>query len=202
MRTTAITGVLCLLVLFTSGCAFTQANLNVKYDSQNARSGPLSSIKPVVVDIQDFTDTRAEKYKIGHKRNGFGQQTADIVTEKPVPAIVKEAIAAEFSKNGHLVVDKDNTFAISGEITSFWFDTQANFWTIEFMGTVGIDLSVKAKGTGAVLYKQSYQGHYNEKSMGGLDGTWERVMNMALERMVRDVSTDNKLIAVLKDGEK
>lgn len=198
MRATIVTSVFCLFALFTSGCAFTQANLNVKYDSQNARSGPLSSIKPVTVDIQEFTDARPEKYKIGYKRNGWGQQTADIITKKPVPEIVKEALSSEFLKNGHLVACKNNSLTISGEITSFWFDTQINFWTIEFMGTVGIELSVKAKETGGVLYKHAYQGHYNEKSMGGLDGTWERVMNTALERMVRDVSTDNKLIAVLK----
>lgn len=195
---TITTGLFCLFVLFSSGCAFTQANLNVKYDSQSARSGPLSSIKPVAVDIQAFSDARPEKYKIGYKRNGFGQPTADIITQKPVVEIVKEALSAEFSKNGHLVADKDNSLTISGEITSFWFDTQVNFWTIEFMGTVGVELSVNAKDTGVVLYKQDYQGHYNEKCMGGLDGTWERVMNAALERMVRDVSTDSKLIAVLK----
>ncbi len=32
---------------------------------------------------------------------------------------------------------------------------------------------------------RSYQGHHNEKSMGGVEGTWERIMNVALERMVQ-----------------
>ena len=73
-----------------------------------------------------------------------------------------------------------------------------NFWTIEFMGTVNVNLNLTHGKTGAVLLTAPYQGHYNEKSMGGLEGTWERVMNAALERMVSEVSTDPKLLQVLK----
>lgn len=40
--------------------------------------------------------------------------------------------------------------------------------------------------TGEVRHTAKYQGHFNEKSLGGLEGTWERVMNAALENMIRD----------------
>lgn len=190
--------VLALFVLVSGGCAFTQANLNVKYDSEAARVGPLASIRPVTIDLQEFVDKRPEKSKIGYKRNGFGQKTADIVTMKPIPQIVKEALTTEFIKNGHIVSATGNSLAISGEITSFWVEFQINFATVEFMGTVGINLNLVDAGSGAVLYSQSYQGYYDESALGGLEGTWERVMNTALERMVRDVSTDPKLIEILK----
>ncbi|SPF31388.1 hypothetical protein SBDP1_100004 [Syntrophobacter sp. SbD1] len=131
--------VLALFVLFSGGCAFTQANLDVKYDSEAARVGPLASIRPVTMAL-----------------------------------------------------------AISGEITSFWFELQVNLMTLDFMGTVGVNLNLVDPVSGAVLYSQSYQGYYNETSLGGLEGTWERVMNTSLERMVRDVSTDPKLLAILK----
>jgi uncharacterized lipoprotein YajG len=181
-----------------SGCAFTPANLNVNYDSAAARVGPLSTVKSMTLDIQEFGDKRPDKYRIGYKRNGYGMQTADITTVKPVSQVVKEALVAEFSKNGHLIGPADSQLIISGDITSFWFDYQIGFWTIQFMGTVGIDLKVTDKATGDVLYSRSYQGHYNEESLGGLEGTWQRVMNTALEQMVRDVSTDSKLIDLLK----
>ncbi|MFZ2446092.1 MAG: YajG family lipoprotein [Syntrophobacteraceae bacterium] len=190
--------VLGLFVLVSGGCAFTQANLNVKYDSEAARVGPLSSVKSVTLDIQDLVDKRPDKNRIGYKRNGFGQQTADIITAKPVPQIVKEALAAEFSKNGHLVSPTGSSLILSGDVSSFWFDVQVGFWTLQFMGTVGMDLKVVDRDTGNVLYTRSYQGHYNEESLGGLEGTWERVMNTALERMVRDVSTDSRLVEILK----
>jgi adenosine deaminase len=49
-----------------------------------------------------------------------------------------------------------------------------------------------------VQFSRQYQGYYNEKSMGGLNDTWERVMNTALERMVEEMSTDPKLIETLQ----
>jgi uncharacterized lipoprotein YajG len=187
-----------LSIIVLSGCALTQANLNVKYAEENARKGPLSSVNPLNIEVGEFIDKRPETGKIGYKRNGFGQQTAKIVTTQPVPQIIREAISTEFIKNGHLVTNVNRNILLSGTITSFWFDYQMNFWTIEFMGTVGVDLNVIDGKSGAVLLTRAYQGHYNEKSMGGLEGTWERVMSTALERMVQQMSTDNKLIQIIK----
>lgn len=187
-----------LSMLIMSGCAFTQGNLNVMYTEDNARKGPLSSVKPLNIEIGEFVDKRPETDKIGYKRNGFGQQTAKIVTIKPVPQIIREAISAEFLKNGHLLTSENKNIVIAGKITSFWFDVQMNFWTVEFMGTVSVDLDIIEGQTGTILLTRTYQGHYNEKSMGGLEGTWERVMNTALERMLQQMSTDNKLIQTIK----
>ncbi len=198
MKKIAFKVVLALFMLVSGGCAFTRANLNVKYDSEAARVGPLASVRPVTIDLQEFVDKRPERFKIGYKRNGFGQNTADIVTTKPVSQIVKEALMTEFIKNGHIVTATGNSLVISGEITSFWFEIQVNFATLEFMGTVGVNLNVVDPDSGAVLYSQSYQGYYDESALGGLEGTWEHVMNTALERMVRDVSTDPKLLEILK----
>jgi curli biogenesis system outer membrane secretion channel CsgG len=198
MKHLSMTIIIGLSILALSGCAFTQANLDIKYADASVKKGPLSSVRPLKIEVGEFTDKRSETDKIGYKRNGFGQKTANIVTTKPVPQIVREAILTEFLKNGHLS-GGDKNIILSGTITSFWFDYQINFWTVEFMGTVSVDLNVLDGKTGSVLLTRAYHGHYNEKSMGGLEGTWERVMNAALERMVQQMSTDNKLIQVLKD---
>lgn len=180
------------------GCAFTTATLNVGYTAADASRGPLSGVEATRVEIGPFVDKRPETTKIGYKRNGFGQKTADIVTTKPVPDIIREALAAEFRKNGHEVAAAERDLVLSGEVTEFWFDYQMNFWTVEFFGTSAIVLNVADGRTGATLLTRTYQGHYTEKSMGGLDATWERVMNEALQRMVREVGSDARLVQVLK----
>lgn len=182
------------------GCAFTQATLNVGYTDAMASRGPLSSVAPRRIDVGAFADKRTETNKIGYKRNGFGQKTADITTSKPVPDIVKEALVAEFKKNGHEITSGERDLVLSGDVTTFWFELQMNFATVEFFGTSAITLNVVDGRTGSTLLTRTYQGHYTEKSMGGLDATWERVMNEALQRMVREVSTDLQLIRVLKAG--
>ena len=185
-------------MFFITGCAFTRANLDVVYNQEKAKKGPLSSVKPLNVDMLEFIDKRSETDKIGYKRNGFGAKTADIVTKQPVAQIVRDALIAEFEKNGHVTSNSSKDIAITGEVTTFWFDMQINFATVEFMGTVGVNLSVVNRKTNEALLTQPYQGHYNEKSMGGYVGTWERVMNMAPERMVNQVSTDPKFIKALQ----
>ncbi len=184
--------------ILASGCALTQGNIKVGYDPANTRKGPLSSFRPVSVQIQEFADKRAEINKVGYKRNAYGSPMAPIVTTEPVPQIVREAIATEFSTNGHRVVASASDVLISGEITSFWFNSQVNFWTVEFMGTVGVNATVVDTRTGGTVFSANYEGHYNEKSTGGLEKTWERVMNTALERMVQSMSSDRKLVESLK----
>jgi hypothetical protein len=191
-----------LLSLTLGGCAFTQANLNVGYDNAKAVKGPLSDIPPRQVTIGEFKDARPESDKIGYKRNGYGMKTADILTQKPVPQIVREAITAEFSKNGHETAGKAAEFVLAGNVTTFWFDLQINFWSVEFMGTVAMDFNVTDGRSGAPLLSRKYQGHFNEKSLGGLDATWERVMNTALALMIEEMSTDTQLLETLRKVEK
>jgi hypothetical protein len=191
-----VTPVLILWLSF-GGCARTQADLNVTYDDSKVNKGPLSAIPPLRAEIGEFRDARPERNKIGDKRNRLGVKTADIVTTKPVPDIVRDALVAELSRNGHLISAEQTQVIMVGEVTAFWFDYQVNFWTIDFMGTVGLTLNVIDGRTGAVLTRR-YQGHYTEASFGGLDATWERVMNTALARVIQEIGTDPHLLQALK----
>ncbi len=184
--------------LAVTGCAFTRADLNVNYPESAARQGPLSSIVPVSIQVDTFSDARPDQNRIGYKRNGFGMQTADIITTQPVPLIIRDALVVELKKNGHLAQADHYVAAITGVIRTFWFDYQVNFWTVEFMGTIGVEVGVVDPNTKRVLVSRTYQAHYNEKSMGGYVGTWERVMNVTLERLIRQIGTDQQVIEALK----
>jgi len=170
-----------------------QANLNVRYAEENAKKGPLSSVRPLHIEVGEFIDKRPETDKIGYKRGGFGEKTGKIVTTKPVPQIVREAILLEFLKNGHLIGKTDKDIILSGTITSFWFDLQY----VTGIGTISVNLNIIDGKTGATLLTRTYNGNYI-----GLPGPWDHgimnVMNVALERMVQQMGADNKLIQVLK----
>ena len=188
--------VLCVLIL--TGCAFTKATLDVGLKQSDTGRGPLSSVPPMIVGIADLADKRPDTARIGYKKNSFGSKTADIVTERPVSAIVRDAIAAEFAANGHRIGESADLL-VSGTVTTFWFELTPHFSTLEFGGTVAADLTVADAKTGQALVTRSYQGNYTDKSMVGYEGTWQRVMNTALERMVRDIASDPRLLAALRD---
>ena len=186
-------------ILALGGCAFTTATLDVGLKPTDTGRGPLSSVPPATVRVADLVDKRPDTDRIGYKKNGFGSKTADVLTERPVPVIVRDAIAAEFSANGHRI-GQEVDFVVSGSVTTFWFELTPNFGSLGFAGTVGTDLVVSDARTGQVLVTRAYQGNYTEKTMiGRWEGTWQRAMNTALERMVRDIASDPRLLAALRD---
>jgi hypothetical protein len=181
-----------------SGCAFTDATINVAYPEARAGRGALGTVPPRRIEIGTLVDRRPEPDKIGYKRNGFNQKTAKIQTSKPVPDIVREALAAELGKNGHVVGGADSELVLSGEISEFWFDISVGMWVVDFVGTTALQLELRPRGTDTVLASRRYRGYHKESAMGGLEGTWEHVMNTALEHMMRELSTDLALARALR----
>jgi len=150
------------------------------------------------VEILSVVDKRPDTARVGYKRNTFNQKMADIVTSRPVPDVVRDALATELKTNGHLIAAGDRDLAFAVDVNEFWFDLQVGMWTIEHLGTTGVTLTVNDVRTGAVLLNQRYQGNHRAERAAGYEGTWEEVMNAALERMMRDIATDPKLVEVFR----
>jgi hypothetical protein len=187
----------CALLLLASGCAFTQADLAVQMDAASARRGPLTEAPPTAFAYAPLVDSRIDRARIGHKKNGYGQNTADIQALKPVIDIVQEAVRLTLEANGH-PTSAPEAVRVEGEVSQFWFETQVNFWTIEFMATVESKLRFVDAATGSVLHEGKYIGHYNEKSAGGYEKSWERVLNLALRRMAEAIAMDDDLAEALR----
>ena len=184
--------------LLLGGCAFTDATLKVGYADAMASRGPLATAPPRRVEVGAFADKRPETDKIGYKRNGYNQQTAKIQSEKPVPEIIRAALAAELAKNDHRPGAANPEFVLSGDVTEFWFDMRVGFFTIDFVGTTSVALDVRDPRTGTVVLSRSYRGYHKETAAGGLEGTWEQVMNSALGAMMREIGTDMRLVQALR----
>lgn len=192
-----LTGIVAMLI--AGGCAITPANLNVSYDAAKAKIGPLSSVKPLKVEVGTFADKRQVTNNIGYKRNTLGVNTAYVRTTRPVPEIIRDAIVTAFNKNGHTVTsgEGDKDIAISGSVETFWFESQVNFWTIEFMGTVDVNMAVQDGHTGQVLLNKRYSGHHNAALLSGYHKEMANTMNATMENLIDQISVDAKLIEVL-----
>lgn len=180
------------------GCAFTDATINVRYPETAPSRAALGAVPPRRIEIGPVQDKRPETDKIGYKRNGFNQKTAKISTEKPVPEIVREALAAELTKNGHTVGGADAELVLSADVTEFWLDIGVGVFTIDFVGATGVEVRLRDKKSDAEVTTRRYRGYQKETAMGGLEGTWEQVMNAALEHMMREVGTDVGLAQALR----
>jgi uncharacterized lipoprotein YajG len=179
-----------------SGCAFTDATIKVAY--REPSPGALATVPPRRVEIGPIQDKRPETDKVGYKRNGFNQKTAKIQTAKPVPEIVREALAAELAKNGHVVGGPDSDFVLSADVTEFWLDISVGMFTMDFVGATGVELRVSPRAAAGAPVTRQYRGYHKETAMGGLEGTWEHVMNTALQHMMREMATDVRLAQALR----
>ncbi len=187
---------LMVVVALVEGCAFGTARLNVAARPGTNLKGPLSQVAPLSFDVMPLEDTRSDKARIGWKKNGYGQNTADIVTTRPVTEIVAEAIRAGLQQNGHTATAPAN-INVTGSVTRFWFEVKPNFWTVEFTGNVECDLAFVSTRTGATVYKSRYSGTYTDKTGGGLEATWTQVMDASVEKLVEDIVFDANLIEAL-----
>lgn len=174
--------------LALSACAFGDAKLNVAYDAAAAKPGLLSEAPSARVDLKPVDDARVEKQSIGYKRNGFGAKTADILSVKPAPEIVQDALRAILEKNGHAIGGDSERFAVATRLNKFWFDYKTGLVTVEFYGSVQAEVSVIDKATGQTIYTELFDGYHSEKTGGGLNKTWTRIMNAAIADLATKIN--------------
>lgn len=183
--------VIAMLFLLQS-CAFTDATLQVEHDDEVNITGPISEARGIVFSAPRLEDARLDKARIGWKKNGYGMNTADINTEQPVEIIVENAIIDAIKDNGHSVAD-DNQIRITGTVDRFWFETDVNFWSIEFIGDIQCKLEFFDSETNLSIYSSSYSGTYKEKTAAGYVKTWTEVMGKAIDKLIEDIVFDEDL---------
>ena len=189
--------------VLVGGCAVAlrTLTLNIAYDEAAASRGPLSSLEPRRIQVAPVTDKRAVTAQIGYAKNQGGVVVGHAVSGRPVPEIVRDALVAELQKNGHAVNSDEPDVVFSADINEFWFDSPI------VIGTVAMTLTVTDGRTGAPLLTREYRGVYWRRVPAEVvlfDG-WEKykragqyLMNAALQRMMRDLATDQKLVEALK----
>lgn len=183
--------------LTLSACAFGDAELALAYNADAANAGLLSEAPPATLHLADVEDRRTDKMRVGYKRNGYGMKTADILSARPEPEVVKEALASVLEANGHTLAGADSRYALQSTLTNFWFDYKTGFVSVEFYGSIQAELSLIDTTSGDVLYSELFDGYYSEKTGGGLKGTWERVMNETLADFANKVNLSPGLMNAL-----
>lgn len=199
MRTSRSLVVAC-LALLVGGCVLSDASLDVGYRAAQASRGALATAPPTRLDLGPIADRRPERDGVGYKRWGFRDQwkTAKMTTDRPVPEIVREALAIELAKNGHTVGGTRDDLLVTGEVTAFWCDTRAGVSAWEFVASTGLDLVLTDRQAGRVLYRRTYRGYHRDTVVhAALASAWEQVLNRALEQMMREIETDVALAQAL-----
>lgn len=184
--------------LLLQACAFKDSMLDVHATPATKVAGPLGDLKSLSFSTPQLDDARLDRARIGWKKNGYGQNTADILTTTPPKLIVENAVAKALTDTGHKV-GTGGDIKIVGSVDRLWFDVDMNFWTVKFLGDVQATLDFVDAKTNQSLYKSKYTGSYNESKGGGLEKTWTEVMNKALDKLIESIVLDDALVTALKN---
>lgn len=185
------------LVLLLQACAFTDVTLDIREDQEASFKGPISSINQIEFSYPELVDNRDDLARIGWVTNGYGAKTADIYSSEPVTTVVSNAVKSALMSNGHSIGEVGK-ITISGQVKQFWFETDVNFWTVEFIGTIEASLKFTDNTSNETLYESVYNGSYSEKVGGGYKKTWQKVMGKALDNLIEDIVFDTELVEALE----
>jgi hypothetical protein len=191
MTRSAIPTLLSLAALLTgAGCARTSV-VDVGYPEAAVNRAMLASVATRRVEIRSVTDRRLDPGRIGtNPANGRA-----LVTSRPVPDVVRQALALELGKNGHVVVPERGDVILVADVEEFWLDSVTGYTTTQYVGKVVIGLTVVDGHSGDGLDTRRYIGIKRRQVDKPADDDAREVMDAALARAMRDLATDRALVA-------
>jgi hypothetical protein len=184
-----IAAVVAPLVLATvvAGCA--TRSVDVGYPEAETKKALLANVAPRRVTVAPVTDRRGDKDRIG----ASPKDGKAIVTARPVPDIVRDALVLEVTKNGHQVVAAPADVVVTADVEEFWLDAVGRSPTTQYVGRVAIAVTITDGHTGDRLWNRRYVGIRRRTAEADSKTAWREVMEVALARTVRDIATDPAL---------
>lgn len=185
-----------------SGCALTDAHLDLAYMPEPQKKSPLGTISPmkVTLEVEDQRPS-GERSWVGNKRNGFGMVTAWVKSNKEVTAVVWDAVKGELIHNGHTIIDAKEIGSDVGILVGlkrYWSDVRMRFWDVEVIGTLEADVSIRDRRKNMVLLSKPILSAFRESRQIITDGAHESVLNGALTEFIRSFSRDPGILKALR----
>jgi hypothetical protein len=179
------------VLLAAAGCAST-AGLDVGYPEAGVNRSLLASAPARRVAIGSVTDRRTEA-RIGVEL----ESKKDVVTRRPVTEIVREALALELGKNGHVVTSGATDVVLSADVEEFRLDAVSGYSNVHYVGKVAIALVMTDGRGGQRVFARRYVGIKRRLADPDATDAPREVMDAALARAMHDVATDAELVRAL-----
>jgi hypothetical protein len=139
----------CCLFLVTS-CALTNIHMNKTHEPKLKKT---VLNKAIYIEV-DYKPSK----KVGVKKGGYGNETAEVYLDKAQSDWLKEALTAEFSAYGYEVLLKPNprTPHLKVSINQLFVEPDVGFWAAKMVAICDLDVSLQTKD------KKSYRRNFVE----------------------------------------
>lgn len=189
------------MAIFLTACV---GNITVtpNYQPPTKADTLLASVPALKIKLLNFEDKReqqAEAILIGRRDAYGGVPMGDVFSERPIFDIIRNAIRAELMRNGHSVTTENEDISMRGKIRKFWVgtDVTALYWDV--VGEVSIVIEVKYPTAESPILLGPYSGKNVERTHSNPSKEIAtRVMVKSLEDVMHSMSSDRKLVEVLR----
>jgi uncharacterized lipoprotein YajG len=190
VSTRAVVSLVALTTL--AGCAG-QTTLEIGYPEASANRALLASARPRRVVVDAVTDRRTDKSRLGPAP----KDGTPIVTSRPVPDIIRDALVVELRKNGHEVVAGPGDVVVAADVEEFSLAAVGRSGDTQYLGRVAIAVAIADGRTGDRLLTRRYVGITRRTAGADSKETWREVMDTALVRAIHDFATDPDLASTV-----
>jgi hypothetical protein len=185
-------------ILGITGCAFGTRHAELSYPPKADNGGKLIasahaqasvSGEPREVIVQ-VTDQRASRERVGNVRNGFGIDTANVVTDDDIRLWVESALTSELANAGYTIVadgDRatgDDAIGLYAEILEVYCDV---YMTYDADVSMEVTLTVKDQQP----FQRSYEGDGSVGVNWGATGkSYAESLSLALQDAITRILAD------------
>lgn len=179
------------IVICCVSCSRTIMIKTVKIQTLKVGS-PLSGVKPLSFHVKTFSDTR------NVEKTFVGKYVHKYYTDIPVGEVIQNEIIKELKRNKHLYQEKfninDSILIITGSVFKYWLTFEIGTFSCKVTGNVGVKTNVYFSNKPDVIFSKKYEGSYSSSGLAISNNTAIKILNTALQNMIRDFSTDDEFI--------
>jgi len=174
--------------------------LNPDYRPEAKSKAPLASVPSLKVRLLDFEDKRSETMVsnlIGRRDAAFEVPMGDVLSERPVSEIMRDAVANELMGNGHTIVTHNEDVSIRGKVLKFWVGTDVTTTYWDVVGQVSFEIEVTHPGRAPVSLGP-YSGRNVERTyINPSEAIVRRMLMKSLGDAMQSMSSDPGFVKAL-----
>jgi uncharacterized lipoprotein YajG len=188
-----ILGIALISFICLTGCALTKEHIALDYAPQQ-NIDPIRGSEKINLEI-NVKDFRKMKDKVSYKKNGYGMELAEIISDKDVVDLVRDSIKTELSNRGFNT--NGNDVQVNIELIKFFNDFKPGFFAGDATGEVIMSAQVKKSG-GNIIYNKSITGEYTEQNIQLMTGNNAKLaLEGALKDAISKLVNDTEFIRAL-----
>lgn len=193
-------GWILILLLLSSGCALTKEHIALDYAPQQ-KIDLIRGSEKINLEV-NVKDGRKMRDKVSYKKNAYGMELAEIISDKDVVELVRDSIKTELRNRGFNT--DGNDVQINIELIKFFNDFKSGFFAGDASGELIMSAQVKKIG-GNISYNKTITGEYLEQNIQLATGNnaklaLEGALKDAVSKLVNDSDFIMALMGTKKPG--